>query len=53
MWLITNSAGRFRLATSLRKGMRISLGFLSAGPTREFRARPLKLPQFPQIRDHR
>jgi hypothetical protein len=31
MWSITNSAGHFRLATSLRKGMRISLGFLSAG----------------------
>ena len=28
--------------------MRISLSFLSAGPTREYLARPLKLPSFPR-----
>jgi hypothetical protein len=43
---ITNSAGRFHLVTSLRKVMRISRSFLSAAPTRELLARPLKLPSF-------
>lgn len=47
-WSITNSAGRFCLATSLRKGIRISRSFLS-GATGNCLG-PLKLQSFPDQR---
>ena len=48
MWPITNSAGRFRLATSLRKGMRISLSFLSGRPYTGISCETLEASQFPR-----
>jgi hypothetical protein len=53
MWSITNSAGHFRLATSLRKGhanlAKLSFGRAYTGISCE----TLEASQFPQTRDRR